>query len=111
MAAACLSLLASAAHAGCFGSEAFKTCTDDSGNTYNVRRFGNTTNVQGTSLDGHNWNQSSQRIGNSTFTNGTAADGSTWNSTAQRVGNTTFINGTDSRGNAFSQTCDRFGCR
>ena len=52
-----------AASAGCFGSDNFKTCTDDNGNTYNVQRYGNTTSIQGSNPGtGSQWNQTSTTI-------------------------------------------------
>ncbi|GHA67563.1 hypothetical protein GCM10007086_46120 [Photobacterium aphoticum] len=98
-------------HANCIGSESFKTCYDDSGNTYSVQKYGNSTTVHGSnSRTGSTWNQTSTTIGNSTFTNGTSADGNSWNSTTNRIGNSTFTSGTDSNGNSFSSTCNEFGC-
>ncbi|MFI8608486.1 hypothetical protein ACIGFL_09195 [Pseudomonas sp. NPDC077649] len=103
--------LSSQAIAGCFGSGSLQTCTDNSGNTYNVQRFGNTTSVQGYNAGtGSNWNQTSTTIGNTTFHNGTSANGNSWNGTSNRIGNTTFHNGTDSKGNPYSATCNQFGC-
>ena len=58
------------AFANCVGSPSFQTCTDASGNSYSVQRFGNTTAVQGRSLDGSNWSQQTQTIGNTTYQNG-----------------------------------------
>lgn len=98
-------------HAACYGSGAYQTCNDNAGNSYNVQRFGNTTQVQGTNAQtGSNWNQTTQTIRNTTFHNGTAADGSSWNGTSQNIGGTTFHRGTDSDGNAYSKTCNAHGC-
>lgn len=98
--------------AGCFGSAAFQTCNDNSGNTYRVQRFGNTTNVQGSNLStGSNWNQSSTTYGNQTVTRGTAANGNSWNSTTTNYGNGNYsVRGQDSNGNNFSKNCNQFGC-
>lgn len=122
------------ASAACYGSSTFKTCTDQSGNTYNVQRIGNTTQVNGyNSATGSNWNQSSQRIGNSTFTTGTDSDGNSWNQNSQKLGDTTIqsgydsngrsyngtvrkvgnsvnYSGTDSNGNYYNKTCNEYGC-
>jgi hypothetical protein len=98
-------------NAGCFGSEAFKTCTDDSGNTYNVQKFGGTTNVQGTnSQTGSAWSQTSNTFGNTTQTYGNAANGSTWNSTTIASPGMTQQFGTDSKGDSFNKTCTQAGC-
>ena len=40
----------------CFGSGAFTTCNDASGNSYNVQRYGNTTEMQGyNAVTGSSW--------------------------------------------------------
>lgn len=96
--------------ASCIGTDALKTCTDNSGNSYTVSRMGNATNVQGYSANGGSWNQSTQAIGNTAYTHGTASNGASWNQTTQgngMGGMTTY--GTDSRGNSFHRTCDRYG--
>lgn len=104
-------LLSGAVHAECIGSDSFKTCYDDSGNTYNVQKFGGSTYVNGQNSEtGSSWNQQSQKLGNSTFTTGQDADGNSWNSTSTKVGNSTIINGTDSEGKSFTTTCNEYGC-
>lgn len=60
--------------ANCFGTERFKTCYDDSGNTYNVQNFGNSTFVQGTNAQGESWMQDTYRTGSMSQTYGTAPD-------------------------------------
>ncbi|HEH9411143.1 hypothetical protein ACEUDE_05645 [Aeromonas veronii] len=108
---AALVLLSGSVSADCIGTDNFKTCYDDSGNTYTVQKFGNSTYVNGQNPStGSSWNQQSQRIGNSTYTTGQDADGNSWSSTSTRVGNSTITNGIDSDGNAFSQTCNKYGC-
>lgn len=98
-------------HAECIGTGNLKTCYDDSGNTYTVQKFGNSTYVDGqNSRTGESWSQHSQKLGNSTYTTGQDADGNSWNSTATKVGSSTMINGTDSDGNYFSTTCNEYGC-
>ncbi len=99
------------ANADCIGSDSFKTCNDNSGNSYTVKKFGNSTSVNGhNAKTGSSWNQNSQKVGNTTFTNGYDADGNSWNSTATKVGSSTFVSGTDSDGNSFSKICNQFGC-
>lgn len=111
LAALILSAAAAPSFAACFGTGAYQTCTDDSGNTYNVQRYGNTTNVQGFNPStGSSWNQNSNTIGNTTYHNGTAADGGSWNGTSTRIGGTTYNSGTDSDGNYYQSTCNQFGC-
>lgn len=107
-AVALLSVLS--AQATCIGSGSMYTCSDASGNTYNVNRMGNTTFMNGYNAQtGSQWNQTSQTMGNTTFHNGTAANGNSWNGTSTNIGNTQFYNGTDSRGNSYSRTCTRIG--
>lgn len=104
-------LIASAAHAGCFGSESFKTCTDDSGNSYTINRLGNSTYMQGSNpYTGNTWSQETHRSGNSSNTYGMDSDGNNWNSNTYRTpsGSTTY--GTDSNGRSFNRTCNQFGC-
>lgn len=98
------------AFAGCVGSGSFQTCSDSSGNTYSVQRFGNSTYLTGQSENGSSWSQNSTTIGNTTFHNGTAADGDSWNGTSTRIGGTTFNSGIDSDGNPYSSTCNQYGC-
>lgn len=109
--AAALMVASLVANAACFGSDAFKTCTDDSGNSYNVQKYGNTTNVQGTNAQtGSSWNQTSNTYGNTTHTYGTAANGNSWNSTTRSSPGMSQTYGTDSNGNSFSKTCTQAGC-
>lgn len=109
--AAVLAIAPLGVFAQCFGPANMQTCTDNSGNTYNIQRFGNQTMMQGYNPStGSNWNQNSTTIGNTTFHNGTAADGGSWNGTSTRIGNSTFYNGTNSKGQPYSATCNQFGC-
>ena len=86
------------ASAACFGSGAFKTCSDSSGNNYTVNKFGNTTTVTGSNArTGSNWNQTTTTFGSNSYTNGTT-NGRSWNQTTTPYGSF----GTDSRGNSFS---------
>jgi len=102
---------AALASSNCFGSDNMRTCTDRHGNSYQVHKFGNTTQVYGTNPQtGSSWSQTSQTYGNTTHHSGTAANGQNWNSTTQRMGNNSHTYGTDSRGRSFSQTCNQFGC-
>ncbi|MGX5674000.1 hypothetical protein [Thermomonas fusca] len=91
------------AHAGCYGSSTYRTCTDAKGNTYSTQKIGNSTYTNGyNSQTGSSWNQSTQRIGNSSYTTGSDAQGNSWNANTQRIGNTTYQSGRDSNGNSFS---------
>ena len=56
--AVALALLSAPAAATCFGSGAFQSCFDGSGNSYTVQRFGNSTHVQGYNAGtGSTWSQ------------------------------------------------------
>ena len=77
-----------AASATCFGTGSFQNCYDsNTGNSYNVQRYGNTTQMNGYNAStGSNWNQTSQTFGNTTYHRGTASNGNSWNSTQQQIG-------------------------
>lgn len=106
-----LSLVASPAYSSCFGTHSFSNCNDDSGNTYTVRRYGNSTDMNGYNFNtGSSWSQNSRSIGNSTYTNGYDSDGNSWNMQQRTIGNRTYYSGTDSGGNFFSGSCGTFGC-
>lgn len=110
-----LIILASAfsmsAQAACYGTGSYQTCTDNSGNSYNVSRYGNQTQVNGYNAGtGSSWSQNSTTVGNTTFHNGTAANGNSWNGTTQSYGGITTHSGTDSRGNYYNKTCTAYGC-
>lgn len=99
------------AFAVCFGGPALQNCFDNSGNSYTVQRFGNTTITNGYNPNtGSSWSQTDQRMGNSVFTNGTT-NGRSWNMQRQYYGNGfSTYSGRDSRGNYFNGTCTRYGC-
>lgn len=96
----------------CSGSETNYTCTDpNNGNSYEITKYGNTTEVQGTSLSGSTWSQTSETIGSTTYTTGYDKDSNAWNQTSEKIGDTYYYDGTDSDGNAFSGSCDTYsGC-
>lgn len=98
---------------GCTGSSTYYSCYDSrSGNTYDVTKYGNTTDVSGrNSNTGAIWSQSSQTIGNSTFTTGSDKDGNPWNQTTNHYGDDSYsYNGTDSDGNSFNGSCSYGSC-
>jgi len=75
-------LIASPASATCIGTDAFSTCFDNSGNSYNVQRFGNQTFMNGTnSGTGSTWSQHSTTVGNTTIHEG-QTNGNEWNMTS-----------------------------
>lgn len=99
------------AGAACYGTGAFQTCNDNAGNNYNVQRYGNTTQVQGSNPStGSTWNQTTQTYGNITQHQGTASNGAQWNGTSQSYGGTTHYQGIDSGGNPYSKTCTSGRC-
>lgn len=98
------------AQAMCVGTDSFQSCTDNSGNSYTINRFGNTTMMQGSNPNGSQWNQTSQTYGNTTYHNGTAANGNQWNGTTTNIGNMQMHQGTDSRGRNYQRTCGPLGC-
>ena len=107
---ALIALTSTPALADCIGTGNFKTCYDDSGNTYSVSKYGNTTNVNGyNSSTGSSWSQQSNKVGNTTFTTGTSADGNNWDSTTQKIGSGSITYGTDSNGDSFNSYCDAYG--
>ncbi len=98
------------ANATCYGTGAFRTCNDASGNSYNIQSYGNTTNMQGSNAQtGSTWTQNSQTYGNTTYIQGNS-NGNSWNQTIQTLPGMTIQSGTDSRGNSFNRTCTAFGC-
>ena len=101
-------VMTSTANAQCFGTEAFQTCTDfQSGNTYQIQRFGNTTQMYGSNpRTGSTWSQTTNKIGNTTYQNGFDSSGNSWNTTRQDFGNGNFnVYGTDSSGNFVNKSC------
>lgn len=107
-----LAFASSWAQANCYGSGTFRSCYDNSGNSYTVQKFGNQTVVNGyNSNTGSSWSQNSSTYGNTTYQNGTSSTGGSWNQTIQNFGNgSTYRYGSDSQGNSFSQSCNSFGC-
>lgn len=93
-----------------FGSST--SCYDaQSGNSYNIQRYGNSTYMQGrNSSTGSSWNQNSHTYGNTTYHNGHSADGQSWSGSTSTYGSTSYQRGIDSNGNSYSQTCNQFGC-
>lgn len=91
--------------ADCYGSERYKTCTDQNGNSYTVQKYGNSTQVQGYNYEtGNSWSQSTNRVGNSSYTTGYDAEGNSWSQNTRRIGNTTYQDGYDSDGNSYNGT-------
>ncbi len=91
-------------------TDSLQACYDaSSGNSYQVQRYGNTTQMNGYKAEtASSCNRTSHSIGNTTFHTGTSADGNSWNSTQQEIGVTTFYNGADSQANSFSCSQSEF---
>lgn len=102
--------ITSTAYASCIGGDTFKTCTDASGNSYSVQKFGNMTTVQGSNAQGETWSQQSHQFGNTTYHSGTAKNGNHWNGTTTAYGGTTVNQGINSQGQSYQKTCNQFGC-
>ncbi|WP_353433134.1 hypothetical protein [Polynucleobacter sp. MWH-UH23A] len=94
-----LSSAAAFANANCYGTANSYNCYDSqSGNSYNVQKYGNTTQMQGYNANtGNSWSQNSNTYGNQTYTQGTASNGNSWNQTTTP----NAVYGTDSRGNYY----------
>ena len=106
LAVALLASLSVPALSACVGTDSYRTCYDDNGNTYNTTRSGGYSQTSGyNSNTGSSWEQSSISTGGITQTYGTAADGGSWDSTTIRNGDLTTTYGTDSNGDSFSKTC------
>ncbi len=104
-----LTLAAGSVEAACYGSGSYYNCSDSSGNNYSVQKYGNTTVVNGSNVNG-SWSSTSQKFGNTTYQNGTSIDGGRWNQTIQSTPYGTTRSGTNSNGRAFSKTCNAYGC-
>lgn len=98
----------------CFGTDNMYTCTDpQTGNTYNVNKFGNTTQVQANnSRTGASWSQSTQNYGGQSNTTGRDKDGNVWQHNTNQVGNTQHYNGNNSNGGYYNGSCNPYtGCQ
>ena len=105
-----LSLMPLAGHTACYGSDNFQTCSDYNGNTYSIRRYGNTTQMDGYSIDGGSWSQTSRTNGNTTQHQGFSSDGGSWNMTQRQLGGgRQSYDGLNSDGQYFTYTCDAYG--
>ena len=76
------------ASANCVGTNSFQTCYDyQSGNQYDIQRFGNTTIMEGSNpRTGSRWTQESTTYGNTTYHDGTDSNGNRWSTTCQSYG-------------------------
>ncbi len=96
--------------AACYGAANSYNCNDAIGNSYNVQKYGNTTNMQGHNAGtGSNWSQNSQTYGNTTQIQG-QANGRAWNETIQTMPGMTTYSGTNSQGQSYIKTCTAYGC-
>jgi hypothetical protein len=94
-----LFIVSGMAQANCFGTTNNYSCHDlKSGNSYNVQKFGGTTNMQGYNANtGSTWSQNSNTFGNTTQIYGNT-NGNAWNQTITPHS----VYGTDSRGNSYN---------
>lgn len=92
-------LLSGNGYASCFGTPNMYTCNDlNTGNTYNVQKFGGSTYMQGSNPNtGSNWSQNSHTFGNTTQIYGNT-NGNSWNQTITPHN----VYGTDSKGNSYN---------
>ncbi len=105
-----LMTLSATSQAACYGTANNYNCSDASGNSYNVQKYGNTTNMQGYNAStGSNWSQNSQTYGNTTQIQG-QANGRAWNETIQTMPGMTTYSGTNSNGRSYMKTCTAYGC-
>lgn len=103
-----LAFTATTAQATCYGTGAFQNCFDaQSGNNYQIQRYGNTTQMQGSNpRTGSRWSQTTQSFGNTTIQQGRDSSGNSWNTTRQDFGNGNYtIYGRDSQGNTVNKSC------
>lgn len=103
--------VSSAAQAACYGSPGYRTCTDNSGNSYSVQRFGGSTYMRGSNPStGSNWSQQSHTFGNTTTVHGSDSSGRSWNNTIQTSPGMVRQYGRDASGRSFNRTCTAVRC-
>ena len=106
-----LVLAAPSAFAACYGSGAYRTCTDSSGNTYSTSRSSSSSYTNGyNSRTGSSWGQQTYRSGGSSTTYGTDKRGRSYTNSVNRSGGTTTYSGTNSKGKSYYKTCTSLGC-
>jgi hypothetical protein len=89
---------AAPAFAQCVGTNTFKTCMDDQGNSVTVSRLGNSTIVNGSNAQtGSTWSQQTMRGPSMSTTTGMDSNGRNWSATSSAAG----TSGIDADGNAF----------
>ena len=100
-------------NSNCYGSDSYYTCDDlRTGNTYQISKYGNTTEVQGSnSSTGSSWSQTTNTYGDTSYTTGYDKDGNSWDQTTTHYGHDSYsYSGTDSDGNSFSGSCSYGTC-
>ena len=91
-----------AASATCYGTVTFQNCDDNSGNSYTINRFGDTTMMTGGNAQtGSSGSQNSTTLGDNTFHNDRASTSNLWNSTPQRLGDSRH----DKQGSSSNRIC------
>jgi hypothetical protein len=95
----------------CVGSGLNQYCSDHSGNTYAVQRFGRQYYINGfNAKTGTTWSQTLTSVGGTTFYKGMTNDDS-WNLTDQHLGGTRVLSYKDSTGQTWTYTCTPAGCQ
>ena len=98
------------ASAACYGTDTFQNCDDNSGNSYTINRFGDTTMMTGGNAQtGSSGSQNSTTLGDTTFHNDRASSGNSWNATDQRLEDSRHIFTRDRQGNSSSRICGLLG--
>lgn len=100
-------------NSNCYGSDSYYTCDDlRSGNTYQITKYGNTTEVQGSNLSTRSsWSQTTNTYGNTSYTTGYDKAGNSWDQTTTHYGDDSYsYSGTDSDGNSFGGSCSYGTC-
>ena len=90
------------ANASCYGTDTFQNCDDNSGNSYTINRFGDTTMMTGGNAQtGSSGSQNSTTLGDTTFHNDRASNDNSWNSADQRLENSRH----DRQGSSSNRIC------
>ena len=90
------------ANAACYGTDTFQNCDDNSGNSYTINRFGDTTMmIGGNAQIGSSGSQNLTTLGDTSFHNDRASSGNSWNSTPQRLGDSRH----DRQGSSSDRIC------
>ena len=90
------------ANATCYGTDTFQNCDDNSGKSYTINLFDDTTMMTGGNAQtGSSGSQNPTTLGDTTFHNDRASNGNSWNSTPQRLGDSRH----DRQGSSSNRIC------